>query len=135
MLLTWITGKVGKEFVIKHYKYGVVKTKFPDMTKIIASAQQRKCRNLFKDAVAFAKTVYADPIRKKQYWDKAMNKGHVFNYIIKQYMLAAKAAALQREETGSFIIRKCFRGFPPMQIIQEHESFSNTHLEACIESG
>ena len=77
LLLTWITGKVGKDFVIKHYKYGVVKTKFPNMTKIIASAQQRKCRNLFKEAVVYANTAYADPVRKKEWWIKARNKGHV----------------------------------------------------------
>ena len=108
LLLTWITGKVGKEFVIKHYKYGVVKTKYPDMTKIIASTQQRKCRNLFKEAVIYAKEVYADPVRKKEWWARARNKGHVFNYIIKGYMLAAKEAALKRQEIATVIIRKCF---------------------------
>jgi hypothetical protein len=108
LLLTWITGKVGKDFVIKHYKYGVVKTKFPDMTKIIASAQQRRCRNLFKEAVVYANAIYADPARKKEWWTKARNKGHVFNYIIKEYMLAAKEAAEKRQEIATIIIRKCF---------------------------
>jgi len=108
LLLTWIRGKVGKDFVIKHYKYGVVKTKFPDMTRIIASAQQRKCRNLFKEAVSYANMVYADPVRKKDWWAKAKNKGHVFNYIIKEYMLAVKEAAQKRQDLATVIIRKCF---------------------------
>jgi hypothetical protein len=108
LLLTWITGKVGKDFVIKHYKYGVVKTKYPDMTKIIASAQQRKCRNLFREAVAYANTVYADPVKKKEWWTKAKNKGHVFNHIIKEYMLAAKEVSEKRQEIATIIIRKCF---------------------------
>ena len=108
LLLTWITGKVGKDFVIKHYRYGAVKTKYPDMTKTIASAQQRKCRNLFKEAVIYANTVYADPVRKKEWWAKARNKGHVFNYIIKEYMLTGKEATLKRQETAIVIIRKCF---------------------------
>ena len=108
LLLTWITGKVGKEFVIKHYIYGVVKTKYPDMTRIIASAKQRKCRNLFKEAVVYARGVYADPVRKKEWWARARNKGHVFNYIIKEYMLAAKEASQKRQEIAKIIIRKCF---------------------------
>ena len=108
LLLTWIRGAVGHDFVIKHYKYGVVKTKFPDMTRIIASAQQRKCRNLFKEAVAYANTVYADPIKKNEWWKKAKNKGHVFNYIIKHYMLAAKEATHKRQEIATVIIRRCF---------------------------
>ena len=108
LLLTWIRGAVGKEFVIKHYRYGVVKTKFPDMTKIIASTQQRKCRNLFKEAVAHAKTIYADPLKKKEWHKRARKKHRVFNYIIKQYMLAAKEAAYQREKIGTLIIRKCY---------------------------
>jgi len=108
LLLTWIRGKVGKDFVIKHYKYGVVKTKYPDMTKIIASAQQRKYRDLFKEAVSYAKMVYADPVRKKDWWAKARNKGHVFNYIIKEYMLTAKEASRKKQEIATVIIRKCF---------------------------
>ena len=108
LLLTWIRGAVGKEFVIKHYKYGPVKTKFPDMTRIIVSAQQRKCRNLFKEAVDYAKSVYADPVKKKQWAERPRKRPRLFNAIIRKYMLAAKEAAYQREKIGAIIIRKCF---------------------------
>jgi hypothetical protein len=108
LLLTWIRGAVGKEFVIKHYKYGVVKTKFPDMTRIIASARQRKCRNLFKEAVEYAKSVYADPVKKKEWQKKTRKKHRVFNRIVKDYMLAAKESSLKRQEAGTRIIRRCF---------------------------
>ena len=108
ILLTWIRGAVGKDFVIKHYRYGVVKTRFPDMTKIIASAQQRKCRNLFKEAVAYARIIYADPVKRKEWAAKTRKKHRVINFIIKQYMLAAKEAALKRQEIATVIIRRCF---------------------------
>ena len=135
ILLTWIRGAVGKEFVIKHYKYGVVKTKFPDMTKIIASAPQRKCRNLFKEAVAYAKIVYGDPVKRKVWAAKTRKKHRVINFIIKQYMLAAKEAALQREKIGTIIIRKCFHGFPQSQILLCPD-FDSSHLsQTFIESG
>ena len=108
LLHTWIRGAIGHDFVIKHYRYGVVKTKFPDMTKIIASAQQRKCRNLFKEAVDYANKVYADPVKKSEWTNKSRKKHRVFNYIIKEYMLAAKEAAQKRQEIGAVIIQKCF---------------------------
>ena len=104
----WLKGSVAKYFVIKHYKYGVVKTKFPDMTKIIASAQQRKCRNLFKEAVAYAKIVDADPVKRKEWAARTRKKHRVINFIIKQYMLAAKEAAQKRQEIATVIIRRCF---------------------------
>ena len=119
LLLTWIRGAIGKEFVIKHYRYGVVKTKFPDMTRIIASVQQRKCRNLFKEAVAYAKTVIADPVKKKEWQKKVRIKHRVFNRIIKEYMLAAKEMKEQRLRIASRIIRKCFTVFPEAEAIQE----------------
>ena len=78
------------------------------MTRIIASAQQRKCRNLFKEAVDYANKVYADPARKKEWTNKSRKKHRVFNYIIKEYMLAAKEAAQKRQDIGTIIIRKCF---------------------------
>ena len=115
LLLTWIRGAVGKEFVIKHYKYGVVKTKFPDMTKIIASVQQRKCRDLFKEAVAYAKMVYADPVKKKEWHKKSRKKHRVFNYIIKEFMLEVKRSALNRQQATARIIRRCFHPLQKME--------------------
>ena len=52
---------VSKQVVFKQYKDGQVVMKFPDMNNIIASASQRNCGNLFKEAVAFAKAINNDP--------------------------------------------------------------------------
>ena len=71
LCLVW--GAIGKEYVIKHYRYGVIKTRYPDMTRIVASKKQRGCRNLFREAVAFAKTIIADPV-KKQEWQKKLQR-------------------------------------------------------------
>lgn len=38
-----VQGAIGKKYVIKHYKHGIVKTKYPDMTAIVASEKQRAC--------------------------------------------------------------------------------------------
>ena len=107
--IAWIRGAIGKEFVIKHYRYGVVKTKFPDMTRIIASIQQRKFQDLFREAVAYAKTVMADPVKKKDWEKKVRIKYRVFNRVIKEYMLAAKESILQKQKLVCRIIRSCFK--------------------------
>ena len=137
LLLTWIRGAIGKEFVIKHYRYGVVKTKFPDMTKIIASAGQRKCRNLFKEAVAYAKTVMVDPVKKKEWQKRIKIKYRVFNRIIKEYMLAAKEMKEKRIRIGAEIIRKCFTVFPENENILEQETcFANSSAtQYYVETG
>ena len=90
--LKLIRGAIGKEFVIKHYKDGAVRTNFPDMSGIVASPRQRKCRNLFKDAVAYAKEVIADAERKST-WQKKLRKRHaVYNAAIREYLLRDKKA-------------------------------------------
>ena len=109
LLLTWIRGAIGKEFVIKHYRYGVVKTKFPDMTRIIASAQQRQCRDLFKEAVAYAKLVIADPVKKKEWQKKTRVKYRVFNAVIREYMTADKKMKAQSSRITARLIRSCFK--------------------------
>jgi hypothetical protein len=72
--LQWqnIRGSIGKQIVIKHYSWGVIMTKFPNMSGIIASAKQRKCRNIFKEAVVYAQAVIADPIKKKEWQSRIL---------------------------------------------------------------
>jgi hypothetical protein len=54
--------------VVKHYKgRKIVITKFPDMSGIVASAKQRVRRDLFREAVVYAKWILADPERKKAF--------------------------------------------------------------------
>jgi hypothetical protein len=108
-LLTFVRGAIGKEYVIKHYRYGIIKTKYPDMTKIVASPGQRNCRNLFKAAVKHAQKIMRDPVQKAA-WLKRVRKKHlVFNMIIKAYMLAAKKRAKERQVTGKYLLRSCFK--------------------------
>ena len=61
-----IQGSIGKRFVIKHYKYGVVKTKYPNMKNIIPSEAQKQRRRLFRLAVKYAQSIYANPALKEE---------------------------------------------------------------------
>ena len=106
--LKTIRGAIGKEYVIKHYSYGAIKTKYPDMSKIIASTLQRKQRNLFKEGVAFAKIVMSDPVQKEVWLKKVRKKHRLFNYLVAKGIALAKAEAAKRQENGEQIIGTCF---------------------------
>ena len=67
-------------------------TKFPDMSGIIASMQQRRCRNLFAKAVVYAKSVIADPELKAAWQKKIRRRNGVYNKAIKAFMLKEKNA-------------------------------------------
>jgi hypothetical protein len=73
--LRMLQGAIGKRFVIKHYKYGIIKSRFPDMSRIVTSEGQRKCRDLFKDAVAYARLVMQDPALVKIWRQKTGERG------------------------------------------------------------
>jgi len=85
-----ISGAIGKQLVYKQYKDGQVVTKFPDMSRITASTHQRRCRNLFKEAVAYAKAINNDPDKKKAYLKNTGENKTVFNTAISEYMRRVK---------------------------------------------
>jgi hypothetical protein len=91
-LLQYARGAIGKEFVIKRHRNGRIKTKYPDMTRIIASMAQRKCRNMFREAVLYAKEVIADTERKRQWQKRIRRRNGVYNEAVKFYMLKDKKA-------------------------------------------
>jgi len=62
--LSMLQGSIGKKFVIKQTKNGPVLSKFPEMGNVVPSTKQVKQRNYFKEAVAYAKSIYADPVQK-----------------------------------------------------------------------
>jgi hypothetical protein len=60
-----IRGAIGRKFVVKHYKGGkIVKTRFPDMSGIVPTEKQKVRRDLFREAVVFAKWIIAEEERK-----------------------------------------------------------------------
>jgi hypothetical protein len=85
-----IRGAIGKQVVHKQYKRGEVVSKYPDMSRIVASSRQRGCRNLFKEAVAYARDINNDPEKKKAYQKKIGRNKIVFNAAISEYMKKVK---------------------------------------------
>ena len=60
------------------------------MSRIIVSVHQRKCRNLFAEAVAYAKTVIVDPELKAAWQKRIKRKNGVYNEAIRAFMLKEK---------------------------------------------
>lgn len=84
-MYTLFSGGIGKKFIVKHYDKKIILTKYPVTTRITASAKQRKCRNLFKEAITFARLINNDPVKKK-HWQHNLKKGTVYNNAIRQYI-------------------------------------------------
>lgn len=80
-----IRGAIGKRFVIKHYSYGVVMTRYPDMKNIIPSEAQKMSRRLFRKAVKYAQSIYADPLRKEQNRRMLRRPKRLFQALMKEW--------------------------------------------------
>src|SRR5450432_1607982 len=116
--LRMIQGAVGKSYVIKHYKWGIIMTKYPDMTKIKASPKQRFCRCLFREAVAYAQSVIADPVREAAWQKKLRRRKGVYNEAVKAYMLKDKRDREREELLTARLIRNAFKNLPYGQPLQ-----------------
>ncbi len=87
---TLIKGAIGKQFVVKHYRKGPVITKYPDMTNIVASIKQETCRQLFKEASAYAVRIIGDQGKKEAFKLRTGKNTGLYNAAIKEYMLCAR---------------------------------------------
>ena len=123
-----IRGAIGKEYVIKHYRRGrIFRTKYPDMTRIVATEKQRACRNKFRDAVAWAKEYISDPVQKKSYKPWFRKRKRVFNQLIKDFMLRDKRARVMAERLTDRLIWLAMRA-QPMDFV-ESEGITDLRLQ------
>jgi hypothetical protein len=88
---TLIKGAIGKKFVVKHYRKGAIMTRYPDMTKIVASKKQESCRRLFKEASAYAVSIIGDEAKKEAFRLRIGKNTGLYNAAIKEYMLFARS--------------------------------------------
>ncbi|MEP7108036.1 MAG: hypothetical protein ABI760_08635 [Ferruginibacter sp.] len=84
------------------------------MTKIIASPGQRKCRNLFREAVVYAKSVIADKELKKEWQKRLRRRNGVYNEAVKAYMLKDRLAKERDRLLTNRLIRNAFKNHPAM---------------------
>ena len=85
-ILRDISGQIGKQLVFKNYGDRTVITQYPDMSRVKPSRKQKSNRNLFKEAVAYAKTINCNPALKNKYAKKVKPGESVYHFAIKEYL-------------------------------------------------
>ena len=88
--LSMLSGSIGKKIVVEQYRTVTIITKYPDMKNIVASEGQKNYRNLFKEAVAFARSINNNPAKKAEYMQKVPHGRTIYNLAVKEYMLQVK---------------------------------------------
>ncbi len=86
ILLDGLNGQLGKQVVIKQYKYGTVVSRYPDMSKVKQTKKQLETVAKFKNAQVYAKRIIKDPILKAAWQAKLPEGAVVYREMIKQYM-------------------------------------------------
>ncbi len=86
MLLLGLSGALGGQVVYKQWRGQTILSKLPDMSGIIPSAAQIKCREKFTRANEFAQKILKDPIASKAY--KPKKHQSLQNCIVSVYMKA-----------------------------------------------
>ena len=89
-LFQGISGAVGKQLVFKKYGSKTVVTNYPDMSKVKPSELQVENRNGFRDAVAYAKGISNNPVKKAEYLKKVKAGETVYRFAIKEYFAMQK---------------------------------------------
>jgi hypothetical protein len=84
-ILEGLRGKIG-DIVVKQYRYGTVVTKVPDMSNVKSTRLQKKKRKKFKEAVAFALKILADPKAKAAFEAKLKRGKTVYHTAISQFL-------------------------------------------------
>ena len=85
-LLKYVSGKIGDQIVAKQYQDKIVISKYPDMSKVKPSKQQKSNRSLFKDAVVYATEINRNQEKKKVYLQKVSDGKSVYRYALKEYL-------------------------------------------------
>lgn len=85
-----LSGKVNGQLLFKQYSYGTVITKIPDRSRVVLSEKQKSCNSTFRLAVAYARTVISDPLKKAKYKSGLAEGKTVYHTAIAEF-LAGKA--------------------------------------------
>jgi len=80
-----VRGTIGKEVVFKHYGDKTVVSKYPDMTKVKATALQAARRRLFSEAIRFARLIHSHPELRALYAEELQPGESVFHKAKKEY--------------------------------------------------
>ena len=127
-----MSGKIGK-FVFKTNKKGVTYISLPpDRSNVISTKRQKKLRNNFAKAVAYAKSVLKDPVKAEQYHsgdNKSLYVKAMMDYLSQQKAARKKAARLLINEAFVLKHRLSSRQIKALRLIQKKGRISNSDYQ------
>lgn len=80
-----VSGKIGDQLVIKQYSYGTVISAMPDMSRVKPSRKQKLEQQKFAEAVAYAKSISRNPVKKAAYSRKLKKGQSVYHAAIQEF--------------------------------------------------
>ena len=96
-LLKGISGKIGKEFILKQYADKTVVTKYPVMPKEPPTDLQKIYETRFSNAVKYARAICRKPHLKKLYEPKLRPGQRVYNFAISEYLAQTSSDSKEHE--------------------------------------
>jgi hypothetical protein len=88
--LEGISGTLGKELVFKKYGDKTVVSRYPDMSHVKPTLLQQEKRKLFAEAVAYAREIARNPVKKATYTEKLPPGTSVYHFALKEYLQLKK---------------------------------------------
>ena len=86
-ILKGLKGKLGKELIVKQCRGKIIVTAYPDMTRVVWSELQGFQRAKMSDAVAYAKQIIADRVKKAAIQQLAPEGQSAYHFLVSEYML------------------------------------------------
>jgi len=87
VLLAGVSGQIGKSIVVKQYKGGrIVVANYSGKSSKKPTKAQKAQRMLFKYAVAYAKKINNDPVKKAAYARKLKGRRTVFQAGLSEFL-------------------------------------------------
>jgi|SRR5579863_640815 len=124
-----ISGKIGK-LIFKHNKFGTTSVGLPpDRSNVIPTKGQKKLRNNFAKAVAYAKSVLRDPVKAEKYQkgdSKSLYVKALKDYLNKHRVAVKKAGLLTI--SNDYILKQGLndRQVKALQHIKKYGRISNS---------
>lgn len=81
-----LSGKLNKLIVFKTRNNKTFVSRYPDMSKVVPTEKQKLEKSRFAQAVAYAKAVLADPIKKQAVTLRTPPGKLVYHQAIKEFM-------------------------------------------------
>lgn len=92
-------GSINKQILVKQYAHKTVVTKYPDMSRVVLSPQQKQKNEIFAEAVKYAQGILRDPEKYREFRKSLRPGQRVYNQAIKAYLASVKGENIQPTNT------------------------------------